>query len=109
MGQCSAATSPDDKDVALLVRDRGKDGTGLAALDDRLDGQVGWGLSPGNFECFSQPLPGIFGPDAAQVETGASPVGDVAARRDPGMDGYQRGAGGAGKVFGVAQCAEVAR
>ena len=36
----------------------------------------------------------------------ASPVGDVTARRDPGMNGYQ---GGAGKVFRVAQCAEVAR
>ena len=50
--------------------------------------------------------PGISGPDAAQVETAASPVGDVTARRDPGMNGYQ---GGAGKVFRVAQCAEVAR
>jgi hypothetical protein len=46
---------------------------------------------------------------ATQVETGASPVGDVTARRDPGMNGYQGGAGGAGKVFRVAQCAEVAR
>ena len=43
VGQCSAAASPDDEDVALLVRDGGKDGTGLAALDDWLDGQVGWG------------------------------------------------------------------
>jgi len=56
VGQCSAAAGPDDEDVALLARDGGKDGAGLAALDDRLDGQVGWGLSPGSFERFSQPL-----------------------------------------------------
>ena len=92
-----------------MVSDGGEHRAGPAALHDWVDGQVGRQLPPGSFERFSQPLPGIFGPDAAQVETGASPVGDVAARRDPGMNGYQRGAGGAGKVFGVAQCAEVAR
>jgi hypothetical protein len=88
VGQRSTAASADDQDVTRLVRDAGKHGAGLAALNAGLDVQVGRELAPGSFERFSQPLAGIFGPYAAQVETGASSVGDVAARRDPGMNGH---------------------
>jgi hypothetical protein len=37
------------------------------------------------------------------------PFGDVAARRYPGMNGYQDGVIGAGKVFRITQRTEVAR
>ena len=64
-GQRPAAAGTDDQDVPRMVRDGGKHRAGLAALHDRVDGQVGRQLPSGSFERFSQPLPGIFGPDAA--------------------------------------------
>jgi hypothetical protein len=86
--QRPAAAGADDQDVAGLARDGGEDGAGLAALDDRDDGQVSRELPPGGGQRVVQPLPGVLAPDAAQVGIGTLPVGDVAARRYPGMDGY---------------------
>jgi hypothetical protein len=48
-----------------MVSDGGEHRAGPAALHDWVDGQVGRQLPPGSLERFSQPLPGIFGPDAA--------------------------------------------
>jgi hypothetical protein len=49
------------KDVPRMVRDGGEHRVGLAALHDRVDGQVGRQLPPGSFERFSQPPPGLAG------------------------------------------------
>ena len=64
-GQRPAAAGAVDQDVPRMVSDGGEHRAGLAALHNWVDGQVGGQLPPGSLERFSQPLPGIFGPDAA--------------------------------------------
>lgn len=105
--QCGAAACPDDEQVARVAGDDGKNAAGIAALDHGLDRQISGQLPPGGVKRLPQPLPGVFGPDAAQVHAGTAPFGDVAARRRPGMNGYQGGFAGTGKLLGVAQGAQV--
>ena len=107
--QGGAAACPDDEQIARVAGDDGKNAARIAALDHELDRQISEELPPGRLKRLPQPLPGVFGPDAAHVHTGAAPFGDVAARRRPGMNGYQGGLAGTGKLFRVAQGAQVAR
>ncbi len=107
--QGGAPACPDDEQVARVAGDDGKNAAGIAALDYELDRQISGELPPGCVKRLPQPLPGVFGPDAAQVHAGTAPFGDVAARRRPGMNGYQGGLAGTGKLFRVAQGAQVAR
>ena len=109
VGQPATAACPDHKQITRVARDDGKDGAGSAALDNGLDRQIGGKVSPRRVKRLPQPLPGVISPEAAQVWRGTAPFGDVTARRRPGMNGYQDGVIGAGKVFRVAQRAEVAR
>jgi hypothetical protein len=52
---------------------------------------------------------GIVLPDAAQIATRMTPIGEITARWQPGKNGYQGGIMGAGQILRVAQCAEATR
>jgi len=108
-GQRAATARPDDKQIGRVAGDNGEHAAGGAALDHRPDRQISGELSPCRVNCVPQSLPGVFGPEAAQLYAGTAPFGDLAARRRPAMNGYQDGVIGAGKVFCIAQRTEVAR
>jgi hypothetical protein len=86
-----------------------QDPASRAPLHKRVDRWIGRDFSPGGNERIPEPPAGVLPPDAAQVAAGTVPVGEIAARRHPGKNGYQGGIVGAGQVLRVTQCPEAAR
>src|SRR5579859_5349671 len=107
-GHHAAPAGAHDEQVAGPGGEGDQHRAGLAALHDRLDGQIVRNEAPGGVERVPKPLPRGLVPDADQGGT-RLPGGEFAAGRDPGQNRRQGGTTVAGQVLCVAQRAEAAR
>ena len=81
--------APDDKQVPGGAGNVDEGRAGLAAYYHALNVQAGRDASPGDAERLVEPLPGRFLPGLPQMVRRAAPLGEIPARRNPGVHGHQ--------------------